>query len=78
MSNDLRNHRPYIHNVQECVIEYSYKNSPTKIEKGRSHWDYEEVEVVGKTKKKFIRKKIKMNLWSWYLVSGITLIGIVV
>ena len=41
---------PYIHNVQECVI-LAYKNSPTKIEKGRSHWDYEEVEVVGKTKK---------------------------
>ena len=31
--------------------ETIYKNSPTKIEKGRSHWDYEEVEVVGKTKK---------------------------
>ena len=33
------------------VLFLAYKNSPTKIEKGRSHWDYEEVEVVGKTKK---------------------------
>lgn len=41
---------PYIHNVQECVI-LAYKNSPTKIEKGKGHWEYEEVDVLGKTKK---------------------------
>jgi site-specific DNA-methyltransferase (adenine-specific) len=41
---------PYIHNVQECVI-LAYKNSPTKLEKGNSQWEYTEEEIDGKLKK---------------------------
>lgn len=41
---------PYIYNSKECVI-LAYKNSPKKLEKGDSQWDYTEKDIDGKTKK---------------------------
>jgi len=41
---------PHICNVKECVL-LGYKDSKVKLTKGESHWDYEEVDVLGKMKK---------------------------
>lgn len=41
---------PYIYNPKECVI-LAYKNSSKKLEKGNAQWEYEEVDVLGKTKR---------------------------
>lgn len=41
---------PYIYNPKECVI-LAYKNSSKKLEKGQAQWEYEEVDVLGKTKR---------------------------
>lgn len=41
---------PYIYNPKECVI-LGYKKSSKKIEKGQAQWEYEEVQVLDKTKR---------------------------
>ena len=47
---------PYINNPKECVI-LAYKNSPKKLEKGEPQWDYQEVEVLGKTKRIYTQEQ---------------------
>lgn len=41
---------PYVCNSKEGLV-LGYKESPVKLEKGESEWKYEEIDVLGKTKK---------------------------
>ena len=41
---------PYVCNSKEGLV-LGYKESPLKLEKGESEWKYEEIDVLGKTKK---------------------------
>jgi site-specific DNA-methyltransferase (adenine-specific) len=41
---------PFVCNSKEGLV-LGYKESPVKLEKGESQWEYEEVDVLGKMKK---------------------------